>query len=467
MLSKLHTSCLADRVRFAFAQAVVCMEATLTSTVSTNVAAGNPVDPGLAPYYASASVRERELHPAWSMYHQQRREKSAEAAAATAQEGSPAATERQQHDQQAVSTAAQSAANQEGVFAGSQQATGPLSKIQQGLTRTTQRVGKTLDQGRAAADRACASSAHFVKSAWSSSSEWNHNSTEPDWPEQPGQVNSAGSTASDAASEAISAEGTDSLTAEATTTSHPPSSAQEESAGAVSVDPAASLDDEPAHAEQLLSSFRLHSVTTPSILSTLNVPMTHNLGVLPQPAAIDFASARFAASGLTIPGAGTAFVADCISQFPGQYSPAEPSDGEHGSDWDTPDISRGAWGGHADPSVLGSQPGESIDKLSSVKQLSEGLPSDQLHPPGLSGRLGRGRMGAVSGREDTLVEPKYTPGVPPPPRGTLQISATAGVLLSGQPILSPLFTAQTCLLLMACAAFVLCSVSPLPVSRLH
>ncbi|KAL0047976.1 hypothetical protein WJX82_004829 [Trebouxia sp. C0006] len=33
------------------------------------------------------------------------------------------------------------------------------------------------------------------------------------------------------------------------------------------------------------------------------------------------------------------------------------------------------------------------------------------------------------GREDMVVEPKYTPGVPPPPRGTLQISATADARL--------------------------------------
>ena len=399
---------------------------------STYAAAGNPIDPGLAPYYVSANVRESELHPAWSMYHQQKREKSA---AAVAQDSSSAATERQPHELEAVSTAAQSAAGQERAFAGSQQGTGPLSKIQQGLTRTTDRIGKTLEQGRAAADRARASSAHFVKSAWSSSSEWNRNPTEPDWPEQPSQVDSASTTASNTAAQAQPAEDTGTLTAEAVAASHPPPSAQEGPGSTVGIDPAASLtsaiDVSPAHAEQLLSSFRLHSISTPSILSTLSVPITHNLGVLPQPAALNFGSAQFTASGVIIPGANS--VAGSVSQLAGQYSPAEHSSGEHGSDWDTPDISRGPQqGGHADPSQQGTQPGESMDKLSSSKQLSEGLLNDQLAPMAFSGRLGRGRMGAVNGREDTLVEPKYTPGVPPPPRGTLQISATAGVL-SGQP----------------------------------
>ena len=389
------------------------------------------MDPGLAPYYASANVTESELHPAWSMYHQ-REETSA---AAAAQDSSSAANERQSHELEALLNAAQSAAGEERACVESQQGTGPLSKIQKGLTRTTDRIGKTLDQGRAAADRARASSAHFVKSAWSSSSEWKRNTTEPDWPEQPGQVDSASTTASNTAAQAQPAEDTDSLTAETIAASHPPPSAQYGPAGTVGIDPAVSLtsglDVTPAHADQLLSSFRLHSVSTPSLLSTLSVPITCDLGVLPQPAALSLGSAQFTASGMIIPRANTASVAGSISQPAGQYSPAEHSSDDHGSDWDNPDISRGPGGGQADPSQQGSQPGESIDKLSSSKQLSEGLLSDQLTPTAFSGRLGRGRMGAVNGREDTLVEPKYTPGVPPPPRGTLQISATAGVL-SGQ-----------------------------------
>ena len=413
----------------------------INAAVSTCAAAGNPIDPGLAPYHASATVSESELHPAWSMYHQQRRERSAEAAAAIAQEGSSAATERQPHEQQAFPSAAQSAAGQERALAGSQQGTGPLSNIQQGLTRTTERIGKTLDQGRAAADRARASSAQFVRSAWSSSSEWNHNTTEPDWPEQPGQGDSASNTASNTASNSASttasqaqpAESTESLNAEAVAACGPPLSSQEGSGGTAGVDPAVSLasvlDDLPAHAKQLLSSFRLHSVSTPSILSTLCVPITHDLGVLPQAAALDVVNAQFTASGVAVPGVDTALIAGYTSQSASLFGPAEHPNGEHGSAWDIPDISRGPWGGHADPSQPGYQPGESIDRLSSVRQLSEGWPSDQPNPPAFVGRAGRGRMGAVSGREDTLVEPKYTPGVPPPPRGTLQISATAGVFV--------------------------------------
>ena len=421
-------------------------EAMLTrAAVNTYVAAGNPIDPGLAPYYASATVRESELHPAWSMYHQQRRENSAETAAVSAQEGWSAAAER--HEPEASSAAAESAAGREGAYTGSQQGSGPLSKIQQGLTRTTKQIGKTLDQGRAAADRACASSAQIVRSAWSSCSEWNHNTIEPDWPEQPGQFNSASNTASNTASKAQPVEGTDSLTAEAVAASHPPPSAQAGSGGAVGVDPAVSFDGLPAHAKQLLSSFRLHSVSTPSILSTLSDPTTHNLGVLPQPAALSVASAQFTASSMTIPEADAAFVAGCNGHSPSLNSPGESSSGEHGSDLDTPDVSRDPWGGHADPSQQGPQPTESIDKLSSSRQLSEGLLSDQLTPTPFSGRLGRGRMGAAGGREDTLVEPKYTPGVAPPPRGTLQISATAGVLSGPQLVLLPLLAAQTCLLL--------------------
>ena len=426
------------------------MACSLTA-VSTCAPAGSPIEPGLAPYYALATVRESELHPAWSMYHQQRRERSAEAATRTAQEGSAAATERQPHEQQALPSAAQSAASQERTLAGSQQGTGPLSKIQQGLTRTTEQIGKTLDQGRAAADRACASSAQFVRSAWSSSSEWNRNTTEPDWPDQPGQVDSASNTASDAdsntASQAQPAEGSDSINDEAVAACCPPLSSQEGSGGTSGVDSAvpltSALDGVSAHAQQLLCSFRLHSVSTPSILSTLSVPITHDLGVLPQAAALEVSSAQFTASGVTIPGADTAFIAGYTGQSASLYSPADHSSGERGSDWDTPDVSRGPWGTHADPSQVGSQH-EVIDRLSSVRQLSEGLPSDQPNPPGFSGRPGRGRTGVLSGREDTLVEPKYTPGVPPPPRGTLQISANAGVL-SSQPVFgSMLMSKKTC-----------------------
>lgn len=361
------------------------------------------------------------------MYHQERREKAGEAAAAATQEGPSAATARQTLEQEASSTAAQSAAPQEGALIGSQQGTGSLGKIQQGFTKTTERIGKTLDRGRAAA----ASSAQFVRSAWSSSPEWNRNTAKPDWPEQPGQTDTASDIASAAASAAASqaqpAAESDTLTADVAAggASVPVRTGPQ---GTVDVEAATSLtfalDGNPAHGKQLLSSFRLHGVTTPSILSTLRGPTPHDLGVLPHWAGAPpfVGSPYFTASGVVIPGAGIASLAGYTGRSASQYSPAE-----HGSDWDTPDISRGL-GCHADPSQQGWQPGDTNDRLSSSRQLSEGLASDQPTPTAFSGRPGRGRMGVVNGREDTLVEPKYTPGVPPPPRGTLQISATAGVM---------------------------------------
>ena len=341
-----------------------------------------------------------------------------EAAAAATPEVPSAATARQTLEQEASSTVA---APQEGALVGSQQGTGSLGKIQQGFTKTTERIGKTLDRGRAA-------SAHFVRSAWSSSSEWNHNTAKHGWPEQPDRADSASATASATVSQAQPPTESDTLTAEVAA-GRPPPPVRTGPQGTVDVEAAASLtsalDGNPAHGKQLLSSFRLHGVTTPSILATLSGPTPYDLGVLPQGAGAPplVSNPHFTASGLVVPGAGAASLAGYTGQSAIHYSPAE-----HGSDRDTPDISRGLGGPHADPSQQGCQPGETNDRLSASRQLSEGLASDLPTPTAFSGRPGRGRMGVVNGREDALVEPKYTPGVPPPPRGTLQISATAGVL---------------------------------------
>ena len=412
-----------------------CQDPSLAGVyVCVYAVAGSPVDPGLASYYGS--VPESELHPAWSLYHQPKPEDSAEAEGAAAAHIDCSAaqqrSERQVHEENATSNAAQSVTSREGALVESQQSGSPMSQIQQGLARTTEQIGKTLDQGKAAAGRARASSAHFVRSAWSSSSDWNHDTTEPDWPAQPatpGQADSACNTGS----QAPPAE-PNSVQAEAVASVNPPLPTQEESGGSIAVGPAVSptavSDGLPAHAKQLLSSFRLHSVTTPSILATLSVPINHDLSVLPQQqhvAAFTTMSAQFAQSGIVIPGADSASAAGCSSQSSGQCKPDEHLSFNQRSDWDPADVSKGPWGA-TDPSTQGTQPAEFGDRLSSFKQLAEGgMPSDQATPT-FSGRPGRGRMGAANGRDDTLVEPKYTPGVPPPPRGTLQISATAGAV---------------------------------------
>ncbi|KAL0030394.1 hypothetical protein WJX79_000988 [Trebouxia sp. C0005] len=74
------------------------------------------------------------------------------------------------------------------------------------------------------------------------------------------------------------------------------------------------------------------------------------------------------------------------------------------------------------------QIGDPLGDMTDPKQQPGILPADP-GPSASSSRAARSRAGSVVGREDMVVEPKYTPGVPPPPRGTLQISATADARL--------------------------------------
>lgn len=393
--------------------------ALTTRVVKDGAGAGSAIDPGLATYYAP--VPENELHPAWSTYHQQKQNKSVEAAAA--HECSSAVNERQGNEPETISAAAQSDDTQAEAWVGSEPG-GPLSKIKQGLARTTRRIGETLEQGRAAADRARDSSTQFIRnrsSAWSSSSsEWKHNPSKPDWPAQLATLDHADST-SKTASQAPPAD-SDSAIAQAIAATHLPLPEQATAGGPgasdPAVDPAAAPDGTHPHAEQLLSSFRLHSGAQPSILSSLSVPLAQDLPLHQNGVALSLGHTYCRESGILIPEADTSA---CIGQSIGSHNPVEFASSDHGSDWDATDVGRG------DLSQV-SQPADFNDRPNSPKQAQEGLPSDQPIPTPPSGRLGRVRMGAGSGREDALVEPKYTPGVQAPPRGTLQISATAGAV---------------------------------------
>lgn len=390
---------------------------------NTHAAAGNPIDPGLASYYAS--TLESELHPAWSMYHHQKQSNSLDAA--THQRS--AATEKKTLEQGTTSNALQSDETQAGGLVGLEQGGSPLGKIKQGLARTTQRIGQTLDQGRAAADRARESSVQFLRdrsSAWSSSEpDWKQNPSKADWPAPPATLGYADS-ACNTASQALTAD-SGSTNADAAADSRPAlSQHQEETAeDAVAVDSTVPETAAPEgihpHAEQLLSSFRLHSASQPSILSSLSMPITQNAPLHQTGAALSAGHVYCTESGIPIPKADTA---GGIAQSTGQLNPAEHASYDQGSDWDATDVSKGLRG-VTDP-LQASQSADSSDRPSSPKQPLEGVLGDPLPPVASSGRLGRVRMGGANGREDAVLEPKYTPGVQAPPRGTLQISATAG-----------------------------------------
>ncbi|KAL3160063.1 hypothetical protein ABBQ38_009778 [Trebouxia sp. C0009 RCD-2024] len=393
---------------------------------NTHAAAGNPIDPGLASYYAS--TLESELHPAWSMYHHQKQSNSLDAA--THQRS--AATEKKTLEQGTTSNALQSDETQAGGLVGLEQGGSPLGKIKQGLARTTQRIGQTLDQGRAAADRARESSVQFLRdrsSAWSSSEpDWKQNPSKADWPAPPATLGYADS-ACNTASQALTAD-SGSTNADAAADSRPAlSQHQEETAeDAVAVDSTVPETAAPEgihpHAEQLLSSFRLHSASQPSILSSLSMPITQNAPLHQTGAALSAGHVYCTESGIPIPKADTA---GGIAQSTGQLNPAEHASYDQGSDWDATDVSKGLRG-VTDP-LQASQSADSSDRPSSPKQPLEGVLGDPLPPVASSGRLGRVRMGGANGREDAVLEPKYTPGVQAPPRGTLQISATADARL--------------------------------------
>ena len=388
---------------------------------------GAPMDPGLAAYYASA-LSEHDLHPAWSVYLQQHHDSAAEAAA---QQVPLPAT----HGQAADET--QTDASQPGAPLGSQQHGGPVHQIQQGFAMTRQRFGKALDEGRAAADRLRASSAQLVKDKglpWSSSSAWKQKQAEPAWPAQPTTPGTADS-APNLDSKTQSTEADSNNIDPVTDNSLLPG--QEESdvpnAAAPAMFQPVGADSISNQAKQLLASFRLHSTFDPSILSSLSLPVAHALPLQQQ----DFLSAntQFTESGIKIPGSKSVYFAG------GTGWPTDPSDPtglssyDHAIEWDPLNASRGTPGSGTpsraalDPAQQGLQPVDPHSEgPSSSKQLLDGPSPDQTTPTPL-GRPGRGRVGSASGRDDAVVEPRYTPGVPAPPRGTLHISATAGAVL--------------------------------------
>ena len=397
---------------------------------------GAPMDPGLAAYYASA-LPEHDLHPAWSMYHQQHHDSLVEAAAPEPLQAP--------HGQAADET--QPDANQSAVPLGSQQHGGPVHQIQQGFAMTRQRFGKALDQGRAAADWLRASSAQLVKDrglpwaspqAWSSSTAWKQKQAEPAWPTQPttpGTADSAPNLGSQAQS--TEADNIDPVTDNTSMLAN-----EDEPTGLTAVAPAASqpvgVDSISDQAKQLLASFRLHSSFEPSILASLSLPVTPALPLQQQ----DFlrANTQFTESGIKIPAAASVYVAGGMEWPADPSDPIELSSYNHAIEVDATNAGRGAEGfgtpawGSLDPSQQGSQPVDPHKEApGSNKQLPDGMSPDQPTPTPLA-RPGRGRVGSVSGREDAVVEPRYTPGVPAPPRGTLQISATAGGHLVLMPV---------------------------------
>lgn len=421
--------------------------------------AGDPIDGGLAAYYASA-LPESELHPAWSLYHQQHKQqaaalspsKEAAAEAAPAPAGHAVDTQysREHQGQQQAADSWRDAASQrrgtarddgatmdKGNTQGSAQ---PIdwsgNRLQQSLVKARDRISKTLEQGKAEAEKFRSSSAKLVRDRglpWASPqnlapSPWTPSQANPTWPPQPVTPvlhNPLVELSHDPAVEA-----TDS-TPPLISVPLPQSNATESLAKTSSADvqetntainEAAEGADLSSEASQLLASFRLHRASEPCVLATFDTVNSTSQGRIQGKLSYAKHSAHAVQSSVSLPESVIDENADASSlQHRTEYDhdPHQPSAHD---DIIFPDDAEGAGASQL-------QIGDPLGDMTDPKQQRGILPAD----PGTSAsssRLARSRAGSVGGREDMVVEPKYTPGVPPPPRGTLQISATAGTVVT-------------------------------------
>ena len=414
---------------------------------------GDPIDDGLAAYYASA-LPESELHPAWSLYHQQQagalspaKEAVAEAAPAPACRDADAQCSREQQGQQQPAGSWSAAASQgrgaerddgASMDKGNMQAsTQPISRsgnrLQQSLAKARDSISQTLEAGKAEVDRIRCTSAKLVKDRglpWASPQNWAPppwapSQVNPTWPPQPVTPvlhNPLAESSHDPAVEA--ADPTPPLTPVSLPQSNATESAAQTSSSincqdtSPAVDEAAEGTNLSSEARQLLASFRLHRASEPCALATFDTVNTSRQGHIQGKLSYAKPSAHAVQSSVSLPESVISGDTDASSlqhRTDYDHEPHQPSAHE---DIISQDDAAGARASQL-------QIGDALGDMTDPKQ-QPGIPPADIGPSASSFRLARSRAGSVVGREDMVVEPKYTPGVPPPPRGTLQISATAG-----------------------------------------
>jgi len=417
---------------------------------------GDPIDAGLAAYYASA-LPESELHPAWSLYHQQQagalspaKAAAAEAAPAPARHDADTQYSRDHQRQQQAAGSWSDAASQrrstahddeatmdKGNMQGSaQQVARSGNRLQQSLAKARDRISQTLEQGKAEAERIRSSSAKLVKDRglpWASPQNWAPppwapTQANPTWPPQPvtlvlhnPSVESSHDPALEASDPAPSLTPVPLPQSNATESVAQTSSSIDGHETSSAVDEAAEGADVSSEARQLLASFRLHHASEPCVLAAFDSVNSSRQGHVQGKLSYAKPSAHAVQSSLSLPesvidGDTDASILQHRTEYDHDLQPSAHDD------IISPDDTEGARAAQL-------QTGDALGDMTDPKQ-QPGIPPADPGPPASSSRLARSRAGSVVGREDMVVEPKYTPGVPPPPRGTLQISATAGTIVT-------------------------------------
>ena len=416
---------------------------------------GDPIDAGLAAYYASA-LPESELHPAWSLYHQQQAgalspgtEPAAEAAWAPVRHDADAHYSRDhQRQQQAAGSWSDAASQRRGIerdngasmdqhnMQGSAEPIGRSgNRLQQSLAKARDRISQTLEAGKAEAEQIRSLSAKLVTDRglpWASPQNWAPppwapSQVKPTWPPRPVTPvlhNPSVESSHDPAVEA--SDPTPPLTpvplpqSNATESVAQTSSSIDGQETSSAVDEAAEGADLSSEARQLLASFRLHHASEPCVLAAFDSVNSSRQGHVQGKLSYAKPSTHAAQSSVHLPESVIDGNTDASSL---QHRNEDDLDAHQPSAHDditSPDAAEGTRAAQL-------QTGDPLGDLIDPKQQPGILPAD---PGPSSSRLARSRAGSVVGREDMVVEPKYTPGVPPPPRGTLQISATAGTIVT-------------------------------------
>ena len=320
----------------------------------------------------------------------------------------------------------------------------PANRLQQGLAKTRDRISRVLEQPKATADRIRSSSAQLVKDRglpWDSPqnwipSPWAPSRFTPTWPAQPAtpvvhsshpdspHVSSPESAVKAAQSDAPSTP-VPSIQRNDSVSPDQDSSADLKTATSAAAE-AAEAAGLSLEAWQLLASFRLHQAAEPCVLATLKTNGSDRLSSLPPKLSYAKTNAHVVPSNIQLP----ASVSDTDTAWSSlQHGILHDQDPHQAPAYDSimlPDDSEGVTAPHTQN---GDQDGVKQDH-GVAKQQPGIIFADQAAPASSSARSARSsRAGSVGGREELMVEPKYTPGVPAPPRGTLQISATAGILL--------------------------------------
>ncbi len=434
-----------------------CLQTSISASGGCRSDAGDPIDDGLAAYYASA-LPESELHPAWSLYHQQQAgapspatEVAAEAARAPAHHDADAEHSRDHQRQQRAAgswsdatshsrgTACDDGASldQHNTQGSAQPVARSGNRLQQSLAKAKDRISQTLEQGKAEAERVRSLSAKLVKDRglpWASPQNWAPppwvpSQVNPIWPPQPVTPvlhNPSVESSHDPAVEA--ADSTPLLTpvplpqSNATESFHQTSSSTDGQETSSAVDEAAEGADLLSEARQLLASFRLHRASEPCVLAAFDSVNSSRQGQVQGKLSYAKPSTHAVQSSVHLPESGIDGDSDASNlQHRTEYDHDAHQPSTH-DDVVSPDDTEGARASQM-------QTGDPLGDMTDPKQ-QPGIPPADPGPSASSSRLARSRAGSVVGREDMVVEPKYTPGVPPPPRGTLQISATAGTVVT-------------------------------------